>query len=174
MSFPIIPFEKFTVVSYKSKEEILRLLAKNIDMKADLDVDTDGYSGSGFRGSLIRDQFVVRRGTSYKNDFNPVISGCLREGPGKTMIDVTVRFTDNALLATSIWLLLVGAIFIVAVFGASSVVSTIIVASFFLLGYFLPMAGYWTESVRGKKLLLEIVHGRISQPSKYSNVPGFK
>lgn len=167
MSFPLIPFENFTVVTYKSKEDIVRLLSRQVD-RVDAWQATSLFRSSGepaFHGSFVSDRFSIRRKISYKNDFNPILEGRIRQGALGALIDVKIHLPENTLIFTSIWLISTLAILILVAFGESTVTETVIAGCVFLAGYILPMAGYVLESMRSKKVILGIVNGTILKES---------
>lgn len=162
MSIALIPYEEFTIVSPKTKADVLAVLARNIDNKADIEFDSDGYKGSAaFRGSLILDQFTVRRTTSYKNDFKPVLSGRLQSEGHETIINVRIRMTDTVLIVLMIWLLLTGTMLVSSFFAEIAFAPLRAIIFMFFAGYFFSMIGYWLESRKAKKLLADIIDGSI-------------
>jgi hypothetical protein len=110
----ILPFEKYTLISDLSIDEIIKRLEKNIDLdNTPRFFGINSSSGKPYKGKCSENTFSITRVINYRNSFLPLIKGEISVYLNETRINITMRPTLPVLIFASIWLGIVG---IVAVF----------------------------------------------------------
>ena len=121
----ILPFEKYTLISSLSIDEIVKRLEKNIDLdNSPRFFGINSSSGKPYKGKYSANTFSITRVINYRNSFLPLIKGEISTYINETRINIIIRPVLSVLIFVSIWLGIVG-----------------IVAVFFLLAALLPSAG---------------------------------
>src|SRR5689334_5720122 len=94
MRFSLIPFQEFTIVSYKPKQDVIQLLRDNIETRDNAPTLIEALTGTPdvpFYGRISGDRFNVLRKTSFRNEFRPELEGQIRDNGYKTFIDVKAQ-----------------------------------------------------------------------------------
>lgn len=132
-----LPFEKFTIETRLSQEEIQEKLATII---GDVEYIADPFAVEiPYYGEFDKDHFKMWRvRTLVKNDFAPVIEGTITPGVSSTSIDVTMRFkysTMAVFVFMFIFCLLLGLIKIEIVFPFSGMFFVFYIISILVFNY---------------------------------------
>jgi len=162
MSFPLVPFDEFTITCFRPKNEVLRSLQDNIA------VWSGGYSyferywktyNMRFAGKLTNNYFdIIRRG---KETFKPRIEGRIRDGGHTTYIDVTAKPRYITIGVVGLVFLLMITRLVNSAFGDEELSTTVGLAAAIFFGYTVWLLMFFWDVRMVKKELLEIVRGEI-------------
>ena len=155
-----LPFENFVIESSLNKEEIISALTMNIESEKTFRFMKRSDTKE-FEGSLKGNEFEIRRIISYRNSFLPVINGEIESYGNNSRITIRMRLHIFTIIFISIWISIVGLIFIGLVAAGNFSTETLGAGAMGLFAYGLTMGGYLFESSRAKEILLEITKGRI-------------
>lgn len=162
--YKIVPYEKLTLETSLSQDEVLKRLAANIDP----DKSRNWFTGSSssryyFEGELYESGFKINRIISYRNSFLPQINGEIK----------ALRFgcTITLKLKLHLFVRIFGIIWFTGVFIACIATLSIIFAApfseinfaifaptmMFAIGCLAFVGGFKFESIKSRKFLLQLL-----------------
>ncbi|MEM7179600.1 MAG: hypothetical protein AAF518_01710 [Spirochaetota bacterium] len=98
-----VPYKKLEYTSSKTAKEILDKLAQDVDSSKKFRW-TYNHSHP-FSGSLEEDSFKIWRNLTYRNSFNPVVEGNIKELPGGTsQIEIRIQLHRFVQVFMIFWL----------------------------------------------------------------------
>lgn len=105
----LLPFERFTLATNLSVDEVKRKLKTHID-SAEKQLEP-------YKGHISIDGFDMERKITYRNSFLPQIKGRFANGMGRTEIRITMKLALSVLIFMCIWMGGVGMFCIVITIG---------------------------------------------------------
>lgn len=178
----ILPFEKYTLRTSLSKEEVLKKIADTIqqEQKLKISVFRENFS-KPYTGKIINNSFSMSRNIDYKNSFLPFITGSVLTSNGKTNISIKMRPFMPVLIFISIWMSLVViaciSILTIAIiqFNEFSInefsPAVLIPFGMFLFGILLTYFAFKKESKISKEFLEKLLEAELITPESYQNFP---
>ena len=165
----ILPFEKYTLISDLSIEEIMKRLEKNIDLdNTPRFFGINSSSGKPYKGKCSENTFSITRVINYRNSFLPLIKGEMSVYLNETRINITMRPVLSVLIFASIWLGIVGIVavfFLLAAFppsGDSDITFpfVLIPLGMFIFGTLLITLSFNAESKKARTFLADLFQGQ--------------
>jgi hypothetical protein len=115
-----------------------------------------------FEGNLRGNEFEIKRIINYRNSFLPIVNGRIDTVGNTTRLTVHMRLHTVVIVSMTIWMSFVALFFVLGLLKSGNSDGRLIIPLGMLsFGYALTMGGYLFESERTKKILTEIVKGRI-------------
>lgn len=148
----LLPYDKFTIETDKSKEMVYHLLCKNSDLKKSF-LDMPNAKKS-FYGKVWYEEFRFLPINKYRSSFIPIIEGQIREYGENTRIDVTMRMAYFTMIFITVWLGLCALMCIFLLFNGTPFVIVPII--FFCIGYGVMYFGYNHEVNKVKMKFVDI------------------
>ena len=163
-----IPFEKYTLSSKLSIEELQKRLNENVGPKRQLRFGLlPKIYTKPYEGTIIENTFSINRTINYKNSFLPIIKGTFSKYPGQTQIEIKAKLHPFVLVFISVWLGIVGIVCVgMLLIGAlkfNEIVKegfspmALIPFAMFLFGYLLVLLSFKYESKKSKQFLLSLL-----------------
>lgn len=170
----LLPFEKYTLTTDLSVEEVLKRLTGCMQSESD-------YSWSYFRriytkpyrGAVTGQTFRMIRNINYRNSFLPIIKGRVTSISGQTEVVVSMRPAAFVLVFMAIWLGMTGLVcigIIVAGIAQSRQIldngfspAVIIPFVMFAFGSGLTLFAFKSESIESKGFLADLLKAKNSQ-----------
>jgi hypothetical protein len=170
----ILPIETYTLTSRVSAEEIERRLFENVEPKKILRVLLlRNAATKPYQGKISDNRFKISRIIRYRNSFRPIIAGHIRSSGGQTLIEIRMRPTIYVIIFMTIWLGMVGSVFLILLLGGIFHVQGIVKENFllglfitflmFLFGWCLTYFGFKYESKKSRQFLLKIFEAQESK-----------
>lgn len=168
----ILPFEKYTLRTSLSKEEVFKKIADTIqpEQKFKISVFGENYS-KPYSGKIIDNTFTMTRNINYKNSFLPFIIGSVSSSNNKTEINIKMRPVKTVLIFSSIWMSIVGIVCIsmltVTIINFDEFSNNefspaaLIPFGMFLFGFLLTYFAFKTESKISKEFLEKLLEAEI-------------
>lgn len=169
----ILPFEKYTLRTLLSKEEVLKKIEDTIQPEQKFKISVFGENFSKpYSGKITNNTFSITRNINYRNSFLPFITGTVTTSiNNKTNIDIKMRPILPVLIFISIWMSIVGIVCIsmltVAIinFDEFSInefsPAALIPFGMFLFGFLLTYFAFKTESKISKEFLEKLLEAEI-------------
>ena len=150
----ILPFEKYSIESIKSIDEICLLIDKN----------SEPYKFHFFRNSIPKplvgerdgEEFELRRYIQGRNSLLPIASGKLSNYNGSTKIEISLEPHLAVIIFMVFWLFFV-ALFFIAFLSFSMFEASLIPLSMFIFACILMHFGFWLEVPKLKNLILRAI-----------------
>ncbi len=167
----LLPFEKYTVQTNLSEEEVLMRLRKitgNQDRKFQfslmgINLGKDSNAFFDYEGTISNKTFKISRVIRYRNSFLPVIKGDVSSFLNKTEIHISMKMNLVVRIFMIIWLSLAGIpalLILLATFIALTKLNfqaihapLFIPVAMFLFGYCLMFFAFKSEARKSKKEL---------------------
>jgi hypothetical protein len=157
----LLPFEEMVIETGISKDETVAVLLDNIDQKSGF---RWGWKSPDkkFEGNFKTNDFEIKRSSWSKNSFQAMIKGRIRTSgnTAKIFISMRLHWTVIVFLVVFIGFCLTGALLGLFEEDTSTVLITT-PASMALFVYVMAMGGFWYDSYKAKKTLLEITKGKL-------------
>jgi hypothetical protein len=169
----MLPFEKYTLRTSLSKEEVLKKIADNIQQEERFKISVFGKNFSKpYSGKIIDNTFSITRNINYRNSFLPFITGTVVTSiNNKTNINIKMRPILPVLIFISIWMSLVGvaciSILTVAIINLDKFSinefspAALIPFGMFLFGFLLTYFAFKFESKKSKEFLERLLKAEI-------------
>lgn len=169
----LLPFEKYTLRTSLSKEEVLKKISENIQQEKKFKISVFGEDFSKpYSWKIIENTFSITRNINYRNSFLPFITGTVETSiNNKTNIDIKMRPILPVLIFISIWMGLVGIVCItmltVAIinFDEFSInefsPEALIPFGMFLFGFLLTYFAFKFEAKKSKEFLERLLNAEI-------------
>lgn len=100
----LFPFEKYTLTTKLSYDEIYKRLADNIEPKSFHFFSFNRNSSKPYEGEILGNSFTISSIINYNNSFLPVIKGNISAMIGQTQIVIKMRPAIFSLIFGSLWL----------------------------------------------------------------------
>lgn len=168
--FRFLPFEKYTIQTALSEEEVLerlQIITRTTDtIRFSFRKAVILRSNYEYNGEIHGKSFEIWRNIRYRNSFLPVIRGTVSSGSGGTEIRLSMRMNLFVMVFMGIWLSIAG----LATLGSLSVVTIallkfkpaslnaflLIPLGIFLFGYLLMLLAFKAEAKISRKDLNRI------------------
>lgn len=85
----LFPYEKINIQATKSQKEIMRIFWSHTDLERHLPFL--GSRETKFYGTVNDDHFKIKYSIFYRNPFNPIIEGQVKQKGMGSCIDITIR-----------------------------------------------------------------------------------
>nr|WP_320048887.1 hypothetical protein [uncultured Desulfuromonas sp.] len=155
---PLIPYEKFSLSSTKSTEDLVATLSQSVASIPSFSVFQKVHK-KPFEGKFSENGFRVKRVTHYLNSFIPIVKGRFRQSLKGTT--VTVQIFPHPISCFFIFAVTIfGLIFGAAVGSFSSKQTSLVLVLPVILGlvsYIAVWCGFWFEAKKTKKELLQLI-----------------
>ena len=167
----LIPFERLTIETPLSPEEVRQRLAEVIEPGRGFKSFSQNHKA--YQGELKEHQFEVTRIIHYRNSFLPVIKGEIRQDLGGSVIDIKMSPHIFVIVFMMLWFGFAGTIFLVVAGVAlvsfwqssgediSMLAGIYIPAGFLIFGYLLVMGGFKFEAVKSKAFFRELFPNQL-------------
>jgi len=164
----LVPFEKYSLITSISPEEVHDRLAASVDTSKSLFHASRG--NKSYYGQVSQFSFKIQRKITYRNSFLPVVKGQVSSFAGQTRIDIQMRPHVAVSVFMLVWLTFTG----IACIAVSLVLIQRLMNSddtkfnpalltpyaMFIFGYALVTFGFKSESKIAKKFLADLLEGR--------------
>lgn len=168
--YKYLPFEKYTLISRLSVDEVKNRLTANIEPKKKFEFSLFNKGRSKpYEGSISGNQFIISRIIDYRNSFLPVIKGQISEKPGQVHIQINMRPFTGVLIFFTFWIGIVSivclAIIVVAIVQFRQILESgvtpgaLIPFGMLIFGILLVTIGFKSESRDSKEFLRELLEG---------------
>jgi hypothetical protein len=169
--YKYLPFEKYTLVSRLSAEEVRKRLIANIEPAKKFQFYIFKKTGSKpYEGRIEGNQFTINRIIDYRNSFLPVIRGQISEKQGQVYIHINMRPSTGVLIFFSFWIGIVTLVCLAIAVAAIAQFRKILENGFspailipfgmFIFGSLLITMGFKSESRDSKEFLRKLLEGQ--------------
>lgn len=169
--YKYFPFEKYTLISKLSAEEVKSRLAANIEPEMKFQFSVFKRTRSKlYEGKIEENRFTIKRIIDYRNSFLPVIKGKISEMQGQVHIQINMRPSTGILIFFSFWIgivsivclsiILVAIVQIRKIFENGFSPAALIPFGMFVFGSLLVTFGFKSESRESKEFLKALVEGQ--------------
>lgn len=164
------PYEKYYIISPLKPEEVEKKLQASIYVPGienglSVGFKYDVYSRKYFKGFAMYNSFKIEPDINYRNSFAPDITGNIEPYISESRIHVKMKLTGLAIGFMSIWfgfvIMAILSIIIKDLLAGRFEIRIIQICIFFLFGYCLVLGSFKYESIRCRRILLEIFEGEI-------------
>lgn len=157
----MFPYENFTINTSLHPEIVRQKLLAVVEPRKAIRWNINNY-GKPYEGEVGDHSFEINRIINYRNSFLPIIKGRIYpEGMG-SKIDIKMAMHPFVIVFMSIWLGIVGNIWIlaaIATIAEGKFESSILAASGMLLvGLLLPLIGFKPEASSSKQFLIDLLY----------------
>lgn len=152
-----LPYENITYNTKLKEEEILTRLIKNTEPRQTFRF---GISSERmlkpYEGEIYKEQFSIKRATTYRNNFLPEINGTIKTNLNKTQINVIFRLPTFVLAFIICWCsiaLLMSVIMFIQTLHSTALPKTgpLYPLAFLLFGYVFSIGMFKLESSKSKE-----------------------
>lgn len=174
-----LPFEKITLTTKLSSEEVHKRLKENIEPKKYFPESVfNRNSAKEYEGEIIGNTFKINQIlVGRRNSFAPTISGNISSYLGQTNVNIRMQLLPSVTILMSLWLGIVGLVCLALLFVGLLQVKHILMNGFspmflipfvmFAFGILLTIFGFKSESKKAKEFLTELLEGKetiINEP----------
>jgi hypothetical protein len=166
----LFPYENYYIISpFKPEEAENKLQASiyipGVENGMNVGFKYDVYSNKYFKGFAMYNSFKIAPDINYRNSFAPDIMGNIAPYISESRINIKMKLTGLAIGFMSVWFgfLIVAAISVIIkdISAEKSEITIIPIGILFILGYCLVLGSFKYESIRCKRILLEIFEGEV-------------
>jgi hypothetical protein len=168
MNLKFYPFEKYTLTTKLSGEEVLMRIAQNIIPKQKFStIHFGGTPSKPYKGTIAGNSFSLSRIIDYRNSFQPVITGSVSTFPDRTEVKIKMRPVRFVIVFMGFWLGIAGlvccSLILYALFHINQLVqkgfspNIIIPFALFTAGYLMITVGFKHESKKSKSFLATLL-----------------
>ncbi len=158
----IIPYEKTTLTTHLSKQEVIDLVQSNTEpLQIFRILPPKQGEHKTFQGTVHNNHFQIQRVIRYRNSFLPQIQGFIRENLGNTEIQLIFKLNIFARIFLIFWFTGIGLILAAMIYGAlfldTDPIFILAPLGFLLFAVLLMVFGFNPEKEKARKELMAIL-----------------
>jgi hypothetical protein len=156
----ILPYEKFSINTSKSKEEVMGILRQNTLIGEGYPGLFMRYKGNAFFGQIYDDSFQIIRLIRFRSGFRPLIEGKATGDDNGTSLDITIRLPKFAVVFWIVWMsfcLLLFTVAVVVTFTQGLTPMLFFMPPFASLGYLILRMQFVYHAPESKVKLYELL-----------------
>ncbi|MGY0216350.1 hypothetical protein ACWJJH_03055 [Endozoicomonadaceae bacterium StTr2] len=150
----LIPYDKFTVETNLSSEEVLKRIDENTESKK----WSNQFYSKYFNGSVNKNGFSIQNNINSKNPIVPLLIGEVKPSGKGSRVNVTMRLKFSDFFVMFLWIAGVG-------FGLKTSISStgflsyssLMSLAMLMFGISLPLFAFWIDGSRQKKYLIQLI-----------------
>lgn len=157
-----LPCDSFTIFTELQPDEVIQRIARVTGKASFLRTGTGDFI---FTGKVTADSFQIAVRLSYRNSFQPVLHGCVRERGEGAVVSVRQQMSTVTAAFVFIWfggMLPLAVILLLLALPGKGMIGFFVCCIMSIAAYGLMNGGFWYEAKKSKKLLEELLSYQVS------------